>query len=40
LIGVAKTPRGTVPIIDPRALISREMLRKLAAGLRAPEALR
>jgi CheY-like chemotaxis protein len=40
LVGVAKTPRGTLPIIDPRALLSREMLRKLAAGLRAAEAAR
>ena len=39
LLGVAKTSRGPLPLIDPRALISRELLRKLASGLRA-EALR
>jgi CheY-like chemotaxis protein/chemotaxis signal transduction protein len=39
LLGVAKTPRGPLPLIDPRALISRALLRKLAGGLR-PEALR
>jgi CheY-like chemotaxis protein len=33
LIGVANTPRGQLPLIDPRALLSREMLRKLASGL-------
>jgi CheY-like chemotaxis protein len=35
LLGVATTPRGPLPLIDPRALISRELLRKLAAGLRS-----
>ena len=35
LLGVAKTARGPLPLIDPRALISRELLRKLAAGLRS-----
>ena len=35
LIAVARTSRGLLPIIDPRALVSRELLRKLAAGLRA-----
>jgi CheY-like chemotaxis protein len=35
LLGVAKTSRGPLPLIDPRALISRELLRKLASGLRA-----
>ncbi len=35
LIGVANTPRGQLPLIDPRALLSREMLRKLASGLQA-----
>jgi chemotaxis signal transduction protein len=35
LIGMAKTARGALPLIDPRALVSRELLRKLAAGLRA-----
>jgi len=34
LLGVARTSRGALPLIDPRALISREMLRTLAAGLR------
>lgn len=29
LIAVAKTPRGPLPIVDPRALLSRELLRKL-----------
>ena len=38
LLGVAKTPRGALPLIDPRALISRELLRKLAAGLRSEAA--
>ncbi len=35
LLGVAKTARGALLLIDPRALISRELLRKLASGLRA-----
>ncbi len=34
LLGVAKTARGPLPLIDPRALVSRDLLRKLAAGLR------
>jgi CheY-like chemotaxis protein len=34
LLGVAHTSRGALPLIDPRALVSREMLRTLAAGLR------
>lgn len=38
LLGVAKTARGALPLIDPRALLSRELLRKLAAGLRAEAA--
>jgi CheY-like chemotaxis protein/chemotaxis signal transduction protein len=38
LLGVAKTPRGALPLIDPRALLSRELLRKLAAGLRVEPA--
>src|SRR5438105_576443 len=38
LIAVARTQRGPLPIVDPRALISRELLRKLAAGLRAEAA--
>ncbi|MGZ6143467.1 MAG: response regulator [Myxococcales bacterium] len=37
LIAVARTRWGPLPIIDPRALVSRELLRKLAAALR-PEA--
>ncbi len=38
LLGIARTSRGPLPLIDPRALVSREMLKKLAAGLRAPGA--
>lgn len=41
LLGIARTPRGPLPLVDPRALLSRDLLRKLAAGLRAqvsPEA--
>ena len=38
LLGVARTARGPLPLIDPRALVSRELLRKLAAGLRAEAA--
>jgi CheY-like chemotaxis protein/chemotaxis signal transduction protein len=38
LLGVARTPRGPLPLIDPRALVSRELLRKLAAGLRVETA--
>jgi CheY-like chemotaxis protein len=34
LLGIARTSRGPLPIVDPRALISYELLRKLAAGLR------
>jgi len=34
LIAVAKTQRGPLPIVDPRALLSHELLRKLAAELR------
>jgi len=34
LLGVGRTARGSLPLIDPRALLSREMLRALAAGLR------
>lgn len=37
LLGVAKTARGSLPLIDPRALVSRQLLRTLASGLR-PEA--
>jgi len=37
LLGVARTPRGLLPLIDPCALVSRELLKKLAAGLRAAE---
>jgi len=35
LLGIARTARGLLPLIDPRALVSRELLRKLASGLRA-----
>jgi chemotaxis signal transduction protein len=35
LLGVARTQRGSLPLIDPRALVSRELLRNLADGLRA-----
>jgi hypothetical protein len=35
---VAKTARGVLLLIDPRALVSRELLRKLASGLRAEAA--
>jgi CheY-like chemotaxis protein len=34
LLGVAKTSRGSLPLIDPRALVSRQLLRTLASGLR------
>ncbi len=34
LVAVARTSRGPLPIVDPRALLSRELLRKLAAQLR------
>ena len=34
LVAVARTARGPLPIIDPRALLSRELLRKLPASLR------
>lgn len=37
LVAIARTRWGPVPIIDPRALVSRELLRKLAALLRAPQ---
>ena len=33
LLGVVKTPRGLLPVVDPRALLSPELLRKIAAGL-------
>jgi CheY-like chemotaxis protein/chemotaxis signal transduction protein len=35
LLAVASTARGPLPIVEPGALLSRELLRKLAAGLRA-----
>jgi CheY-like chemotaxis protein/chemotaxis signal transduction protein len=38
LLGIARTARGPLPLIDPRALVSRELLRKLAAGLRVEAA--
>ncbi|MCA1827348.1 MAG: response regulator [Myxococcales bacterium] len=34
LIAVAQTQRGPLPIVDPRALVSPELLRKLAVELR------
>ena len=34
LVAVARTSRGPLPIIDPRALLSRDLLRKLAGQLR------
>ena len=34
LVGIAQTSRGPLPIIDPRALLSRELLRRLADSLR------
>ena len=34
LVGIAKTARGALPLVDPKALVSRELLRKLAHGLR------
>ena len=34
LVAVARTARGPLPIVDPRALLSRELLRKLATQLR------
>ena len=37
LVAIARTRWGPVPVIDPRALVSRELLRKLAALLRAPQ---
>ena len=33
LLAVVKTPRGLLPVVDPRALLSPELLRKIAAGL-------
>ena len=33
LLAVAQTSRGPLPILDPRALVSRELLRKLALEL-------
>jgi chemotaxis signal transduction protein len=35
LVAVAQTPRGAVPVIDPRALASPKLLREVAAALRA-----
>ena len=37
LRAVASTPRGPLPILEPRALLSRELLRTLAAGLARAE---
>jgi CheY-like chemotaxis protein len=33
LLAVARTPRGPLPILDPRALLSRDLSRRLAAHL-------
>ena len=33
LLAVVKTPRGLLPVVNPRALLSPELLRKIAAGL-------
>jgi CheY-like chemotaxis protein/chemotaxis signal transduction protein len=33
LVAVAQTPRGPLPILEPRALLSRELLRRIAAEL-------
>jgi chemotaxis signal transduction protein len=33
LVAVARTARGPLPIVDPRALLSRELLKRLSAGL-------
>jgi CheY-like chemotaxis protein len=38
LMGIAHTSRGPLPLIDPKALVSRDLLRKLATGLRELEA--
>ena len=38
LLAVARTSRGPLPIVDPRALLSRELLRKLAVHLRGAAA--
>ena len=38
LLAVAQTPRGARPIIDPRALLSRDLLRRIASGLRGSAA--
>lgn len=35
LLGMARTARGSLPILEPRALVSRELFRRLSAGLRA-----
>ena len=34
LVGIAQTSRGPLSIVDPRALLSRDLLRKLADSLR------
>jgi chemotaxis signal transduction protein len=36
LLAVARTQRGPLPIVDPRALLSRDLLRKLTVELRRP----
>ena len=38
LIAVARTARGAVPVVDPRALASPRLLRELSKALRAEEA--
>ena len=38
LMGIAKTSRGPLPLIDPKALVSRELLRRLVSELRQLEA--
>jgi chemotaxis signal transduction protein len=34
LRGLAQTPKGLLPIVEPKALVSRELLARLAAELR------
>ncbi len=33
LLAVVKTPRGLLPVVEPRALLSPDLLRRIAAGL-------
>jgi hypothetical protein len=37
-VALARTARGPLPIIDPRALVSRRLLAELAQALRAEAA--